>query len=699
MSIRARIILLMVICVFLLVGIVSYRVSHLANSSALDNFHSEALGQMDRIDDIVTTYLKSGESIVTTLSERPELPAVNGKLESFKDTTEVVTVDPETLSPPAKAVYDLLSMTQQLTPNVELVLFGLEDSGYIKGPSLRMAAGYNPLTRGWYKQSANGTKSFAITPPYVSTTNNIVVTVSAPVKERGRLIGVTGVDFVVQPLVNTLSQAVIGKSGYFVMLDGDGMVVVDPKSSFDKIAEQYRVHKKPLEEPLFAAIKSSKDGPLEVERDGVKYVAYVKSFGYVGWKGAVLLPESEVQAGARNIIWEIALISLVAGLLMIGLGVAVATNITKPIYRLMAKLHLVAGGDFSALDETGRVKLPEVRKLTESAVSMVAQIRELIASSNQKAEEAEAQSAKARDALNMAEQARKEAEQAQVRGRLEAAGQLEGIVLKASQAAETLTRQIDKASQGINTQLAKTEDAGRSIHDMMNTVNDVAASASRAGERAQDTKDNAAQGASVVQSVTEVIAEVGKHTGELTKSLNELGSKAQGIGQVMGIINDIADQTNLLALNAAIEAARAGDAGRGFAVVADEVRKLAEKTMQATGEVGTVVKQLQQGTEESIGFAGHSAAIVERCTALAGDAASALQSILAVADDTASQVEFINNGAHAQSRASESLGKTTDDISHAAHGTVDLMAQAQQAVEDIVSLVDQIELVVRSLKK
>ena len=74
MSIRARIILLMVVCVLLLVGVVSYRVSHLAESTALSDFHSEAKGQMERIEDIITTYLKSGESIVLTLADRPELP-------------------------------------------------------------------------------------------------------------------------------------------------------------------------------------------------------------------------------------------------------------------------------------------------------------------------------------------------------------------------------------------------------------------------------------------------------------------------------------------------------------------------------------------------------------------------------------------------------------------------------------------------
>jgi len=579
------------------------------------------------------------------------------------------------------------------------VLYGQENSGYIRGPAANVAAGYDPLTRGWYKLSRDGTKEFAITDPYVSTTNTIVVTVSAPVKEQGKVIGVTGVDFVAQPLVETLKNTVIGKGGYFILLDGSGMVIVDPKSSFDKLAEEYKVLKKPLDEPVFAAIKACSGGPLDLTRNGMKYVAYVVNFDYVGWKGAVLLPREEMQEEAQRIVRDILLASVITALVMGCLAIAQTTFITRPIYRLMDRLHHVANKDFTAFDNVPAEKLPEIRALVASTVAMIEQIRGLIKSSDQKALEAQEQNDKAREALALAEESQKAAAIALSQGRLEAASRLESIVSSTLDSTKALIYQIEKANQGTGEQLRCTKEAGNSISNMLTALGEVSANTAEAEKHAQVTKNSAEHGSQVVSRVAAVIAEVDKHATSLTGRLNELGTEAQGISQVMDVITDIADQTNLLALNAAIEAARAGDAGRGFAVVADEVRKLAEKTMQATGEVGKVVRQIQQGTQESIAFANQSSEIVSRCTTLAGEAANSLQSILQVADNTLTQVNFINQSVHVQSEASGHLGESTAAISHMASENVALMDEAARAVDSIVALVNQIHGVVNSLKQ
>jgi methyl-accepting chemotaxis protein len=148
-------------------------------------------------------------------------------------------------------------------------------------------------------------------------------------------------------------------------------------------------------------------------------------------------------------------------------------------------------------------------------------------------------------------------------------------------------------------------------------------------------RTKAVDGARVVSDSVAAINTVQTQAKEMKNNLDQLGRQADQIGRIMTVIEDIADQTNLLALNAAIEAARAGDAGRGFAVVADEVRKLAEKTMNATKEVGEAIAAIQQGTQANIRGMDQSVSAIENATRLANQSGDALREILALAEQAA----------------------------------------------------------------
>jgi methyl-accepting chemotaxis protein len=104
-----------------------------------------------------------------------------------------------------------------------------------------------------------------------------------------------------------------------------------------------------------------------------------------------------------------------------------------------------------------------------------------------------------------------------------------------------------------------------------------------------------------------------------------LAEAAEKIGQVVGLINEIASQTNLLALNATIEAARAGEAGKGFAVVASEVKSLATQTAKATEEIGGQIAAIQAATDQSVEAMGSIGEVMQRINAVTTAVASAVE--------------------------------------------------------------------------
>lgn len=104
----------------------------------------------------------------------------------------------------------------------------------------------------------------------------------------------------------------------------------------------------------------------------------------------------------------------------------------------------------------------------------------------------------------------------------------------------------------------------------------------------------------IVENISDALDGMNRKVQHLASTAQGLGNESAAINSTVSLIAEIADQTNLLALNAAIEAARAGDTGRGFAVVADEVRKLAERTKQATEEIGAIVSNFRQHVDRMV---------------------------------------------------------------------------------------------------
>ena len=378
----------------------------------------------------------------------------------------------------------------------------------------------------------------------------------------------------------------------------------------------------------------------------------------------------------------------VLGIIVLIVVLWIIRGITAPLGALGAYSRRVASGDLAAQAEgtfTG-----EFAELRDDTTRMVQNLRTNMDQVAEKQAEAERQARAAEEAMHAT--MAKEAELAATLDRMcQVAASAADISRRLSEAAQELSSQTDQAAAGVELQKRRVAETATAINQMNATVLEIARNAGEAAAIAGNTRENAQTGATVVQKAGDSMAKVDGIATALKADMASLGQEAQSIGQVVGVINDIADQTNLLALNAAIEAARAGEAGRGFAVVADEVRKLAEKTMVATKEVENRIRAIQDAAGRNIASMDQAVTAVGEANGLAGQSSQAILAIVGHADDANAQVTAIAAAAEEQSAASEQISKAVQEIDQVAEDNVAGVEATKRAAHALATLAGDLQ--------
>jgi methyl-accepting chemotaxis protein len=202
------------------------------------------------------------------------------------------------------------------------------------------------------------------------------------------------------------------------------------------------------------------------------------------------------------------------------------------------------------------------------------------------------------------------------------------------------------------------------------------------------------------------VAETKQHGERLQESINSIGARSDEIGKIVKVIEGIADQTSLLALNAAIEAARAGDAGKGFAVVADEVRRLAERSMQATQEIGGVIQTVQNDTQKAvslmenvlggiIGSISKTSALVGEVAASADEQAAGAKKVLETVAEMSTLTRQIAGSIRENAAGAEEINLAAQKMNQLTHQMSEAVSEQKRGGEMVVEAVESIALISR----
>ncbi|SMF27894.1 methyl-accepting chemotaxis protein [Desulfovibrio gilichinskyi] len=585
-------------------------------------------------------------------------------------------------------------------PNGEYGPYFWRENGELKAEDMIQ---HNPAqTRDWYKIPRD-TRRPILTEPYTtSVVKGTMATVSVPIIKNGSFIGIIGIDFMINSFQEMVDDIHPMGNGFAFLASNKGYCVAHPDKELvgKNITEAFPENER---NEISSAIANGKTFHKDIisPLDGKDYFFLFAPIVIQGtstpWTIGLAIPIQTIDAESHEFLIVSTILSIVGICLVLIVAFLIARSVSKPINSMVGFAQDIADGNFDSKPDVRNFG-GELLTLYNALSSMVKSLVELIATSEEKTKEAEHHTQVAEVALEDARKAKEKAERAKAEGMLHAARQLEGIVEQVTSASEELASQIEESSRGTEIQRDRTSESATAMEQMNASVLEVAQNASRAAESAMEAKGNAEEGGKIVADVVSSINEVNNATKIMVSGLNDLGSQAEGISKVITVITDIADQTNLLALNAAIEAARAGEAGRGFAVVADEVRKLAEKTMQATHEVGEAVKAIQGGTRKSISEMNSAATMVDQSTKLAGEAGHSLKSIVEIVESTADQVRAIATASEEQSAASEQISRGTEEVNRIAAETAGAMSQSMQAVSDLARLSSELQSLIVELK-
>ncbi|WP_409419791.1 methyl-accepting chemotaxis protein [Marinomonas sp. RS-M-Aa-14] len=263
-------------------------------------------------------------------------------------------------------------------------------------------------------------------------------------------------------------------------------------------------------------------------------------------------------------------------------------------------------------------------------------------------------------------------------------------------AAEELSSVTESSSNSLMLQNNEIQSAASAIAQMSSAVDEVARTAQQTSEASADSATLAAEGKARVGETTAVILDMNKEMTNSTRVINQLAEQVASIGQILDVIRAVAEQTNLLALNAAIEAARAGETGRGFAVVADEVRNLAHRTQESTGEIETMVRQVQLSANEAVTSMESTSQKTNQAQTVAAEASKALEQITARIIAISDSNHVIASAAEEQSNVAKEIDGNITTISDLAAQTVVGANQTSASTAELTRLAIELnELVVK----
>ena len=614
---------------------------------ARGHFLDSSSREIHQIGNAMNLFFQGIAQNVELLAMQPEVISTGVNLNKYQE----VHTQSVPLGEQDQRVMDMLDRLGKSHPDYAYISYGVGDGGHVSWPAGQVLSNYDPRQRPWYQLAiANPGKTVRTSPYYWAGDDTVLIsTVRTVTNQLGHTGGVINIDVSLKGLTGIIKQIRLGDSGYLMLVEKNGNVMVDPRDPSHNFKQLQSFG------PGYAELASAGEGLIEVTLNGTPFMANVYPDPQLGWTFIGLIPKDEVMQTTTRLIWLVGAIALVLVTVFTVVGAAFATLIVRPIKSVSSGLEDIAQGEGDltrSLDIRGRDETAQLANWFNQFLGAI-------------------------------------------RGLIQHIGSAAAKILSTSASS---TRVSSDMTDAANRQREAVDMVSTAFHEMVATANEVARSCSQAAQSADSGQQQAREGQQEIDAAVQSVHRLSQEIDQSAQSIQQLERDSNDIQSILGTIRSIAEQTNLLALNAAIEAARAGEQGRGFAVVADEVRALAKRTADSTAEIDGLLGNLA-GRTAQVAEQMHASLEVSTlsvsCIGKARDSFGQIRESVDVIRDMNSQIA---TAAEEQHQVAEEIQRHIGQIHCDAQLVAGLAQSAQNDSQSLAALSGELDLLVRRFR-
>ena len=581
-SIRFKMMLWLVICIVFLSVVICAIIGLQMHRSTLRRYNRFISRELFTIDKVLTSFVDNGINIATFLSKQKLLQEIGeGYLPNF--TKNGLNDLSEENRFYYRDVNDLLSSIHDTYPEIVEAYAGTKWGTFV-GLNKYDLKGYDPRTRTWYKDAIAKPDEVILTKAYFSQTNEPVITFAKAIKYKNDIIGVIGLDVSLTNLASFMTSIKIGKSGYCLLLQNDGTILVDPYH-----ADVVFKNTKDCGIPSYMTIGTTGEEPFNLEIDGVVYQGQAYDVKALNGKVVAFVERSELLEIFNRLLFSMLIITL--GLFVLGfIASFILSKLLKEYFsRMEAVFKKIAKGDTTArINYKTNDEIGLLMGYFDESIEHMSILLGILAKETDQMEKIGTTLSVDMDKTATAAQ--------QVTNHVN--GIKDEILRQASSVAEILATVeqsiniIKLLDSSIESQNTSVSNGVHQMEGMTVSIKTITEMLAKNNQLIKDLCEKTIQGKDGARTANEVVGQIAE--------------KSDSLLEASLVIQNIASQTNLLAMNAAIEAAHAGESGKGFAVVADEIRKLAEESNMQGKQIANVLKETIEVIKHLI-EAGHGA--------------------------------------------------------------------------------------------